>query len=105
MYKPCYPSCKTCNSSGDEINHNCIECNDNYIFELNYSHSKNCYNSSYYYNIDTISTQLLQFTSTYECPKYYNTLIPDKKECIDNCTKDNYYKYEFNNASLTNVPS
>ena len=29
-YKQCYSSCKKCNTSGNEIEHNCIECKDEY---------------------------------------------------------------------------
>ena len=42
-----------------------------------------------------------------KCPLDYNKLIPEKNECIDNCTKDNEYKYEFQNkcynTSFSNV--
>ena len=29
-YKQCFYTCKTCNTSGNSKNHNCIECNNNY---------------------------------------------------------------------------
>ena len=32
VYKQCYKSCKRCIEKGDEINNNCIECQDDYIF-------------------------------------------------------------------------
>ena len=28
--KPCYISCKFCNTNGNDDKHNCIECNDNF---------------------------------------------------------------------------
>ena len=28
-FKKCYNSCKTCEINGTEMEHNCIECNDN----------------------------------------------------------------------------
>ena len=34
LYKKCYYTCKTCNISGNDTFHNCIECNFNYSFEI-----------------------------------------------------------------------
>ena len=42
-FKLCYISCKICNISGNEIEHNCIQCDNNYIYEINISNYKNCY--------------------------------------------------------------
>ena len=41
----CYNSCKTCEIEGDEINNNCIECKDEFIYKFNITNSKykNCY--------------------------------------------------------------
>ena len=32
LYKKCYETCKKCNIGGSLINHNCIECNENFPF-------------------------------------------------------------------------
>ena len=54
-YKLCYNSCKTCIMNGNETQHNCIECNDDYKYEINLSNFKNCYNDNPYNIItDTI---------------------------------------------------
>ena len=34
FYKLCYQTCKICDKSGDDMNHNCLECKNNYIYEL-----------------------------------------------------------------------
>ena len=44
FFKLCYHSCKTCNISGNDINHNCIQCKAEYQFEIIYEPYKNCYN-------------------------------------------------------------
>ena len=41
LYKLCYNSCKTCDINGNDTYHNCIECNDNYNYESNFSNYKN----------------------------------------------------------------
>ena len=43
LYKSCYESCKTCKASGNEENHNCIVCDDDYKDEIIILNHKNCY--------------------------------------------------------------
>ena len=79
IYKLCYSSCKTCVKEGDEYNHYCLECKNNYFYQdnnLNYSNChKNCSNYFYYDN----STKTLHCTNYLECPIKYNKFIFDKK--------------------------
>ena len=51
FYKLCYKTCKTCEMEGNNINHNCLTCNNNFPIEIINSINKiNCYeNCSYYY--------------------------------------------------------
>ena len=41
-YVPCYETCKTCEKEGNEINHNCLTCKDNYILGKNEKNKNNC---------------------------------------------------------------
>ena len=45
IYRPCYLSCKRCKINGDNNTNNCIECKEEYIYEINISNTnlKNCY--------------------------------------------------------------
>ena len=96
----CYFSCKTCDINGDDINHNCLECKENYKFELNMISYRNCYeNCSYFYYIDNI-TNKYYCTKDNKCPDDYNKLIPNKKQCTNNCSLYEDYKYEYNNTCL-----
>ena len=38
------------------------------------------------------------------CPEEYNKLIKEKNMCIDDCQKDDIYKYEYNNICYKNYP-
>ncbi len=38
------------------------------------------------------------------CPDDFNKLIPDLNQCIDNCSKDPYYNYKFNNSFYHRCP-
>ena len=52
IYKQCYHTCKSCNIFGNNINHNCLECNDNYPIEIMNKFSLNCYEKcNNYYKI------------------------------------------------------
>ena len=49
IYKQCYYRCKTCNLSGDNEIHNCIECNINYPLGIKNNNYLNCYENCSYY--------------------------------------------------------
>ena len=91
-YKPCYSSCKECTKIGDNYNHQCLQCIDNY-----YLKDTNCYeNCSYYYYFDDLHTHYC--TENKKCPEDKSKLIIEKGECVNNCSKDYLYKYEYNNS-------
>jgi len=96
VYKPCFNTCKNCSNEGNETNNNCLECKDKYRF-LNDSQTddNNCYeecNENYYY-FDSLN----KYHCTEECLNGYK-LIRENNKCIDNCSKDVEYHYEFNNS-------
>ena len=102
IYKPCYSTCKKCNGNGDKKNHYCIECIDNLFFNT-YEKDNNCYekcNNYYYFDSDG----KYHCTNNYNCPEEQNKLIINKNKCIDNCTKDDIYQYEYNNSCYENCP-
>ena len=103
IYKKCYESCKSCNISGTNIYHNCIECKYNYIYELNINNYKNCYiECLYYHYYDEANKPYCTMNNS--CPMSYNKLIPDKNECTSDCSKDNIYKYEFRKICYNKCP-
>ena len=87
IYKKCFYTCKICNISGNNKNHNCIECSDDYSFKIKNRNSFNCYETcSYYYYFDNKNNYHCTINST--CPKNYPKLIEEKKECVINDIKD-----------------
>ena len=90
IYKPCYKTCKKCNELGNSNNHKCTEC-----FTTSTLNDSNCYEicTNYYY-FDSLNEY--HCTQKDECPKGYK-LIKEKNKCIDDCEKDDEYKYEYNN--------
>ena len=100
-FYPCYKSCNKCSNGGDDDNHNCEQCRNNYNKLLNENvNENNCYlncNDNYYY-FD--SNNIYKCTTTKQCPDGQNKLIRDKNKCIDSCIKDNKYKIEYNNECV-----
>ena len=81
LYKQCYYTCKMCNNSGNNITHNCIECNDNYPFEIRYYNYINCYQKcKYYYYLDNENNYHCTINSS--CPNEYFKSTKDKMKCI-----------------------
>ena len=101
VFKKCYKTCQSCNEKGDEVNNNCKICKSGFIF-LN--DSINCFEKCtyhYYFN------ELNNYTCTKDetCPSYYNKLIIEKNQCIEECNLDNTYKYEYNNICYQKCPN
>ena len=81
-YKKCYDTCKTCEQKGDNLHHNCLECNFNYPYKINYTNNNysNCYqNCSFYHYFDEQNN--FHCTNDFSCPSEYPNLIIDKLEC------------------------
>ena len=79
LYKECYNTCKRCNEGGNETNHNCIECNNNFPIELKINNYHNCFNDycTYFYFFDKNNNY--HCTNNNGCPVDYPLL--DKREC------------------------
>ena len=97
IYKKCYSSCSTCKEEGNFTHHNCLICEKNYIFELNFFNTKNCYQKCEFYFYHNIDTEKYYCTYNDSCPREYIKLIPEKKQCVKDCEMDSLYHYEYNN--------
>ena len=100
IYKKCYYSCKSCENKGDNITHNCIECNNNYPekFKFNnyYSCFHNCifyyyfdYNNNYYCTLNNFCPDEYPVLKGRECKK-----IDLIKGAIENLIKERMSKEE-----------
>ena len=100
FFEPCFKICKSCSELGDELDNKCDDCIDGYKLypEIN-KEKRNCYKIcefNYYINF---STNEYQCTEDEKCPEKYK-LISKKKKCVQNCTEDNTYIYEYKNECL-----
>ena len=70
-YKKCYSTCKKCSGGGDENNHNCDTCIDDYVFLEILNKEKNCYR---------------------KCENYYYLISENEISCTDECLEKNILK-------------
>ena len=102
-YYECYSTCKFCLGEGNEINHNCSQCKENYTFINEIQYNNVCFPTcNFYYYFDRWNDY--KCTEEKNCPDIYNKLIQEKNKCIDNCEKDDIYKYEFDNKCYKKCP-
>ena len=106
LYERCYNTCKFCTSKGDENDNKCLECLEPYIFIDDFENKKNCYiDCQYKYYYDEKDNNKYKCTLDENCPEEYSKYIVNKKRCINNCQKDNIYKYEYKNKCYNNCPT
>ena len=98
----CYKNCKSCNYYGNEEENNCTSCINNYFF-LPENNTKNCFpKCSFYYYFSQYN--IYSCTPNYQCPEEAKLLIRNKSKCIDNCSKDNIYKYQYSGECYEKCP-
>ena len=103
-FKKCYESCELCDKGGNNTEHNCIKCKDNYYYELNISSYINCYNQCDYNFYYDENNDKYYCTPNNNCVNFFDKLINNKKQCINDCSKDNDYPYEFQKRCYDDCP-
>ena len=100
-FMPCYKSCGTCNTSGTYENNKCLTCDPNYEFPFKSGSYYNCYTCNNYY-FNNFGTFICLNEKI--CPQNFSNLIEVKRQCIDKCSNDLEYKYEFRNKCYKKCP-
>ena len=101
-YRICYVTCASCDSGGNwEIN-NCKTCLENYKKRPDISSTTNCVIKCpfYYYN----ENNQYKCTKDQYCPIDYILFIKEKGKCINDCKKDDIFKYKYDNQCLKECP-
>ena len=101
--EPCFYTCATCNYGGDGNQNNCTSCATNFIKRNDFIDSTNCIIKCLFYYYHTPYKQY-KCTEDGLCPEKYNLLIEDKGKCIEDCGKDDIYKYQYNGKCLKECP-
>ena len=88
---------------GDADANNCLECIAGYMFRPGSNPKNNCVAYSEYYYISNYNQY--KSLNVFQCPEEAKYIIKDKKSCIDDCKKEEEYKYLFNGNCLKECPS
>ena len=96
VYKPCYETCETCNTTGDAYDHKCETCALRYKFFTDSESGKKLCEAecsyAYYY---TIPLEYYECTETNSCPDEAPYLVPAIKKCVPNCLNEEGYTFRY----------
>jgi len=103
IYYNCYFLCLSCSKGVAFYSHNCEECISGYTLFNETDKKGNCYqNCKNYYYFD--ESNEYKCTENKICPPSQSKLIPEKGKCIDDCSNDDTYKYEYNSQCYKKCP-
>ena len=102
VYRPCYKTCKQCSKEGNPEKNYCLECENGYMFRPGNNVYNNCVAYSEFYYISNYNQY--KSLAVYQCPEEAKYYIKERKSCIDNCEKDEVYKYLYNGNCLKECP-
>ena len=103
IYMPCFETCKECEEIGNYTNNKCTLCKEGYKFLNDSNINTNCYQiCDYHYYFDLDNNYKCSLNDS--CPDSYK-LIKFKNKCINNCSLDSIYKYEYNNECYESCPN
>ena len=102
-YEPCFEACETCEYGGDKLNNNCSSCDFGYIPIPGLNNTFNCIIKCPYYFYYTKYGQY-KCSKLFLCPEDYYLLLREKEQCIENCSKDDEYKYQYNGECYKECP-
>ena len=114
-YKPCYESCKTCKINGNDVTHNCLECNEQYIYYVNLENTdyKNCFienpsqittlTNTYFTHLDTtiILPEINNYKSELNLISTYDT--SNSNEMITNIIPTTFFKFQNQSETVLNA--
>ena len=103
IFNICYETCKTCYDTGNPSSHKCLICDVEHHFVPGINPKDNCVTECKYYYYFTYFDQY-KCTIYPQCPEEAKYLIQDKNKCVDDCIKDNDYKYMYNGNCVKECP-
>jgi hypothetical protein len=100
-YESCYFTCSSCEYGGDGIQNNCTKCAMNYMEDP--SNPTNCVVKCKYFFYFTTFDQY-KCSSTPQCPEEKSLLIREKRKCIESCSLDDNYPFQYSGECLRKCP-
>lgn len=88
---------------GNNENNNCTSCEIGYTLKPDFNNLLNCQIKCEYFYYYTNYNQY-KCTRSNTCPDNYNLFIKEKGKCINNCSLDDTYKYQYSGECLSQCP-
>ena len=104
QYEPCFETCNTCNSGGNEEINNCTSCDIDSIFRPETNGTTNCVKKCKYKYYFSLFDQY-KCTENDQCPNDAILLIKEKNKCIQDCKFDDTYRFQYNGECLKKCPN
>ena len=97
VLKKCYYTCKTCELGGDNLIHNCIECNQNFSFRIKKNNYYNCMNNDDKNIVKYLLSNIINEAekSTEEEIKYYDFILKNLENIL---ISDNFNTLNIDNG-------
>jgi hypothetical protein len=89
--------------AGNPLNHNCKTCDIEHQFVPEINTPGNCLTECRYYYYISYSGQY-KCTTYPMCPDDSKFFIKEKKKCVDDCIKDDTYKFQYKGECLEQCP-
>ena len=102
IYRKCFDTCEDCTSLGNEEDQKCTKCFDGFTLSNGNCNEGGggCAEGQYSYYDEQNE---LKCTEDNKCPDNYKS-IPDKMQCLKDCSQDGEYIIELNNECVKNCP-
>ena len=101
IFEPCYYTCGTCKEMGDQNDHKCLTCGNNY--RMNPNKNNSCVIECKYFFYFTNFGEY-KCTNDNQCPEEANILIKDLSKCTSNCKDEEDYKFQYNGECIKLCP-
>ena len=102
-FEPCYETCRTCDYGGNATINNCKTCDFDSIFRPDIKNSTNCVKECRYRYYITPYGQY-KCSKDNECNNIASLYIKEKNKCINNCSSDDKYIFQYNGECLKECP-
>ena len=102
-FKLCYDTCLTCDGDGNDINNNCLTCDNNHIKKPDIPGTKNCVAKcvySYYYT----KYGYYKCNNSSNCPEESSLYVKDLNKCTDDCKKEENYTFQYSGMCFDRCP-
>jgi hypothetical protein len=102
-YEPCFETCRTCNYGGNATINNCTSCDFDGTFRPYPKGTTNCVKECRYRYYMTSYGQY-KCSKDNQCNDVARLYIKEKNKCINNCSLDDTFIYQYNGECVNKCP-